>query len=574
MMNRGAGSGSSTLSSERRGSLRSMMSNAAGRAPDRPRSSNNNNDNEDVEEGQSPSRPVSPGTVLDDSWNGNQKGNTSANSNSNGAGVAPSAASQSWLGHASNQHLAAKPRDRFPSISLGFGFADDSMNAANLDSMPGAGSRKQSMTVGDAFSLAGFGLGANKNGNTSSDSWAPDTSAGSDLLSLNSYRRKSSIIPPRFTPASSTSAAARAFPAGVSHAPRANSTSVSPEMYEAPKAAAGGSFLPGRRPSNIQLLLNPVNGDASGEKMEDQSSMQQQQQHPSESASTSSTVPVARRGAISAAPEWRGPQTNDPTRPSNVPETQTDMNSSYAGPSYQNLYSSSGSSAPPGQRSYGQMADANRQGLYGSMDPAGHTWQGSSAGAEHDRHYFNGMDMSTGRRQTVGANMPRQFKCSHCPASFVRNHDLRRHARIHLAVKPFACNNCGKPFSRKDALKRHILVKVSGFIAYTRDQILNVFFLFRAAVVAANARMERARQRLPTRKSLRLMKPIRSWIQQGRKKMSSRWLSAMQRQKLSLRRNISSSIISSDINHSSSNSTTISNQRLDTTKSQCLPTTT
>ncbi|KDN39395.1 hypothetical protein K437DRAFT_207589, partial [Tilletiaria anomala UBC 951] len=51
------------------------------------------------------------------------------------------------------------------------------------------------------------------------------------------------------------------------------------------------------------------------------------------------------------------------------------------------------------------------------------------------------------------------FKCTSCPASFARNHDLRRHARIHLAVKPFACNDCGKPFSRKDALKRHILVK-------------------------------------------------------------------------------------------------------------------
>ena len=66
----------------------------------------------------------------------------------------------------------------------------------------------------------------------------------------------------------------------------------------------------------------------------------------------------------------------------------------------------------------------------------------------------------TGRRRAV-SNLPRQFKCNSCPASFVRNHDLRRHARIHLEVKPFACNDCGKPFSRKDALKRHILVKVS-----------------------------------------------------------------------------------------------------------------
>jgi uncharacterized Zn-finger protein len=40
-----------------------------------------------------------------------------------------------------------------------------------------------------------------------------------------------------------------------------------------------------------------------------------------------------------------------------------------------------------------------------------------------------------------------------CPQSFNRNHDLKRHKRIHLAVKPFPCTNCEKSFSRKDALK-------------------------------------------------------------------------------------------------------------------------
>jgi uncharacterized Zn-finger protein len=48
------------------------------------------------------------------------------------------------------------------------------------------------------------------------------------------------------------------------------------------------------------------------------------------------------------------------------------------------------------------------------------------------------------------------FKCDQCSRSFNRNHDLKRHKRIHLAVKPFPCNHCGKNFSRKDALKvRH-----------------------------------------------------------------------------------------------------------------------
>lgn len=47
----------------------------------------------------------------------------------------------------------------------------------------------------------------------------------------------------------------------------------------------------------------------------------------------------------------------------------------------------------------------------------------------------------------------RPFRCDVCPQSFNRNHDLKRHKRIHLAVKPFPCNDCEKSFSRKDALK-------------------------------------------------------------------------------------------------------------------------
>ncbi|KKA26537.1 hypothetical protein TD95_005255 [Thielaviopsis punctulata] len=53
----------------------------------------------------------------------------------------------------------------------------------------------------------------------------------------------------------------------------------------------------------------------------------------------------------------------------------------------------------------------------------------------------------------------RPYKCDQCPQSFNRNHDLKRHKRIHLSVKPFPCSFCDKSFSRKDALKRHRLVK-------------------------------------------------------------------------------------------------------------------
>ncbi|GAA97929.1 uncharacterized protein L969DRAFT_78166 [Mixia osmundae IAM 14324] len=53
----------------------------------------------------------------------------------------------------------------------------------------------------------------------------------------------------------------------------------------------------------------------------------------------------------------------------------------------------------------------------------------------------------------------RPFKCDECAQSFNRNHDLKRHKRIHLAVKPFPCAYCDKSFSRRDALKRHLLVR-------------------------------------------------------------------------------------------------------------------
>ncbi|KAL1916054.1 uncharacterized protein VTP21DRAFT_6058 [Calcarisporiella thermophila] len=56
----------------------------------------------------------------------------------------------------------------------------------------------------------------------------------------------------------------------------------------------------------------------------------------------------------------------------------------------------------------------------------------------------------------------RPYKCESCSQSFHRNHDLKRHARIHLQVKPFACQHCHKSFSRKDALKRHTVVKKCG----------------------------------------------------------------------------------------------------------------
>ncbi|KAF2786382.1 hypothetical protein K505DRAFT_224667, partial [Melanomma pulvis-pyrius CBS 109.77] len=51
------------------------------------------------------------------------------------------------------------------------------------------------------------------------------------------------------------------------------------------------------------------------------------------------------------------------------------------------------------------------------------------------------------------------FNCDQCPLSFHRNHDLKRHKWIHLAVKPFPCGHCEKRFARRESSKRHVLAK-------------------------------------------------------------------------------------------------------------------
>ena len=60
----------------------------------------------------------------------------------------------------------------------------------------------------------------------------------------------------------------------------------------------------------------------------------------------------------------------------------------------------------------------------------------------------NGQIMPHNAAQMVGGRgtplSERPFKCDECVQSFNRNHDLKRHKRIHLDVKPFACEKCGK----------------------------------------------------------------------------------------------------------------------------------
>ena len=87
------------------------------------------------------------------------------------------------------------------------------------------------------------------------------------------------------------------------------------------------------------------------------------------------------------------------------------------------------------------MVGMQNNGLPGGLMPGYH-----SGHAAHLQQQMYGT-------QSQPAHNERPFKCDQCPQSFNRNHDLKRHKRIHLAVKPFPCGWCEKSFSRKDALK-------------------------------------------------------------------------------------------------------------------------
>ena len=46
-----------------------------------------------------------------------------------------------------------------------------------------------------------------------------------------------------------------------------------------------------------------------------------------------------------------------------------------------------------------------------------------------------------------------RIACDQCGHTFSRNHDMKRHRAVHLAVAPFFCRNCSERFRRKDALR-------------------------------------------------------------------------------------------------------------------------
>jgi hypothetical protein len=81
------------------------------------------------------------------------------------------------------------------------------------------------------------------------------------------------------------------------------------------------------------------------------------------------------------------------------------------------------------------------QGLHGSSLVTGPYWNPRFGG--------KGV-MGSGRVSYDKSDRP--YACRTCCAAFSRNHDLKRHEKIHLTVKPHPCV-CGRRFSRKDALK-------------------------------------------------------------------------------------------------------------------------
>ncbi len=107
----------------------------------------------------------------------------------------------------------------------------------------------------------------------------------------------------------------------------------------------------------------------------------------------------------------------------------------------------------PGQLQGPMMSNLhNPANSMGMMGIQGHGLPGGVMPSYNSGHAAQLQQQMYGTQQQTPHN-ERPFKCDQCPQSFNRNHDLKRHKRIHLAVKPFPCGYCDKSFSRKDALK-------------------------------------------------------------------------------------------------------------------------
>lgn len=159
-------------------------------------------------------------------------------------------------------------------------------------------------------------------------------------------------------------------------------------------------------------------------------------------------APVSSSHAPSFHPSYAAP----PQNPSN---SHAPPASSSAPRPLTSMVTPTGMAPPQPYRGYSQyphmphhmggpiMSNINNPGGQMSLVPGG---VGVHQGYQMTHHRMYGQ----GNHQT---HQERPFRCDQCTQSFNRNHDLKRHKRIHLAVKPFPCTSCDKSFSRKDALK-------------------------------------------------------------------------------------------------------------------------
>ena len=158
-----------------------------------------------------------------------------------------------------------------------------------------------------------------------------------------------------------------------------------------------------------------------------------------QSPMSASTNPGSRISPLSAQSAGMPP---NPQQGNSFVRPFSQYNMSMGGPIMSNQHNPGGQMAMVGMPSHG---------LPGNIMP------GFNSGASAQ------MQQMYGGHQAAPLN-ERPFKCDQCPQSFNRNHDLKRHKRIHLAVKPFPCGHCDKSFSRKDALKVSGLFKVQPHI--------------------------------------------------------------------------------------------------------------
>lgn len=149
---------------------------------------------------------------------------------------------------------------------------------------------------------------------------------------------------------------------------------------------------------------------------------------------------------------FTGPSPTQPNTHTGLGLTQqqiTPANSSDSIPTLQHMNSAAGAqySRPYGGYSLPAMSASMIPGMHSQMPMP---MPGSLMSGYGNLHAMYGTHH---QQPQSNALADRPFKCDQCVQSFNRNHDLKRHKRIHLAVKPFPCGHCDKSFSRKDALK-------------------------------------------------------------------------------------------------------------------------